>query len=507
MEKTKAKKILKVILKIFCIFGIFLAFCAFFSASWYIKTFGKVGFSSILFTLFSNMKGTASGIVFNYLLKGLLPSVVCAAITSLIVFYRGEKIRFTFKNPEKDKKVQIYPFASWVKAVVSVVLCICLWISAVNFVELPRWAVNAVTKTKLYETEYIDPKNVKITFPKEKKNLVYIYVESLETTFISEEKGGGVKDNLIPELYALAEENVNFSNNKDVGGWPVVTDTVWTVASMVSQTSGVPFSGGIEGNAAATVNKEFLPGVTSINDILKKNGYYQTLMVGSDASFGGRDKYFRTHGIDKIYDINTARSEGVVPPNYDVWWGMEDKHLFRYAKQELLKISKGDKPFNFTMLTVDSHHPEGYTCDICPKTHDEKYENVLSCTSKQVGDFVEWIQGQDFYEDTVIVIAGDHMSMNNTYFAENMNPDFERHIYNCFINSSIETKYSKNRLLTPFDMFPTTLAAMGCEIKGERLGFGTNLFSGKKTVAERMGMEKFNHELSKYSEYYISTFL
>ena len=507
MEKAKVKSILKIILKVLCVLGILLAFCAFFSAAWYIKTFGKVGFSSILFTLFSNMKGTASGIVFNYLLKGLLPSVLCAAITSVIVFYRGKKIRLTFKNPEKDKKVQIYPFASWVKAAVSVVLCVCLWISAVQRIELPSWAVNAVTKTKLYDTEYIDPKGVKITFPKEKKNLIYIYVESLETTFISEENGGGVKDNLIPELYALADENINFSNNDGVGGWPVVTDTVWTVASMVSQTSGVPFSGGIEGNAAATVNKEFLPGVTSINDILKKNGYYQTLMVGSDAAFGGRDKYFKTHGIDKIYDIHTARKDGIVAPDYDVWWGMEDKHLFRYAKQELSKISKGDKPFNFTMLTVDSHHPEGYTCDICPKIHDEKYENVLSCTSKQVGDFVEWIKQQDFYENTVIVIAGDHMSMNNTYFSENMNPKFRRHIYNCFINSQLETKHSKNRVFTPFDMYPTTLSAMGCKIKGERLGLGTNLLSGKKTVAERMGMENFNHELSKHSEYYNSTFI
>ena len=140
-------------------------------------------------------------------------------------------------------------------------------------------------------------------------------------------------------------------------------------------------------------------------------------------------------------------------------------------------------------------------------SYNEKYENVVACASKQINDFVSWVKQQDFYEDTVIVIAGDHLSMNAAYFEDNMAADFERHIYNCFINSFAEPKNTKNRIFTPMDMFPTTLAAMGCEIEGDRLGLGVNLFSSKKTIAERIGIEKFNTELSKHSEYYISRFL
>jgi phosphoglycerol transferase len=55
-------------------------------------------------------------------------------------------------------------------------------------------------------------------------------------------------------------------------------------------------------------------------------------------------------------------------------------------------------------------------------------------------------------------------------------------------------------------MFPTTLAAMGCEIEGERLGLGTNLFSGKKTLAEEMGYDRFNKQLSQRSDYYAVEF-
>jgi phosphoglycerol transferase len=52
------------------------------------------------------------------------------------------------------------------------------------------------------------------------------------------------------------------------------------------------------------------------------------------------------------------------------------------------------------------------------------------------------------------------------------------------------------------DLFPSTLAAMGCTIEGERLGLGTNLFSAQDTLAERMGLLALNKEISKRSEYY-----
>ena len=52
------------------------------------------------------------------------------------------------------------------------------------------------------------------------------------------------------------------------------------------------------------------------------------------------------------------------------------------------------------------------------------------------------------------------------------------------------------------DYFPTTLAAMGVKIEGDRLGLGTNLFSDKPTLLEEMGWEKFNAELARRSIFY-----
>ena len=57
------------------------------------------------------------------------------------------------------------------------------------------------------------------------------------------------------------------------------------------------------------------------------------------------------------------------------------------------------------------------------------------------------------------------------------------------------------------DMFPTTLASIGCTIPGERLGLGTNLFSDKQTLAEKYTIDELNNLLGKKSDYYMEHFV
>ena len=52
------------------------------------------------------------------------------------------------------------------------------------------------------------------------------------------------------------------------------------------------------------------------------------------------------------------------------------------------------------------------------------------------------------------------------------------------------------------DLYPTTLAAMGVQIEGDRIGLGTNLFSDKETILEKYGDVKVQQELSKGSSFY-----
>ena len=92
--------------------------------------------------------------------------------------------------------------------------------------------------------------------------------------------------------------------------------------------------------------------------------------------------------------------------------------------------------------------------------------------------------------------------MQTDFYTSHINEGYKRTLYNVIINSAIEEQNSKNRIYTTLDMYPTILASMGIQIEGERLGFGTNLYSGKPTLAEELGFDYLDKELSKYSEYY-----
>lgn len=58
------------------------------------------------------------------------------------------------------------------------------------------------------------------------------------------------------------------------------------------------------------------------------------------------------------------------------------------------------------------------------------------------------------------------------------------------------------REYTTLDLYPTTLAALGVQIEGNRLGLGTNLYSGEDTLIEKYGLDYINVELLKDSQLY-----
>lgn len=92
----------------------------------------------------------------------------------------------------------------------------------------------------------------------------------------------------------------------------------WTIAAMVSQTSGLPMQ---IGNNEMNKLKLFFPGMTCLGDILKENGYTQELLIGSDADFAGRREFFSQHGDYLIADYAYAIEQGWIDPDYYVWWG------------------------------------------------------------------------------------------------------------------------------------------------------------------------------------------
>lgn len=503
LKNTILKKCFYIFINLMICTGYILLCLALPIIRWYGQTFG-VTIKEIIYTINSPLKGAdisfikdAVSYCFPYFVYILISLFVIVALDR-ICFCGDEAIYHSNKRFSNCHSLYLVLFVVFFASLIAIV-----YKYADKELKIEEYINNINNPTYIYDEEYVSPKLVEITAPNKKKNLICIYVESLENTYMDIDEGGRQETNYMPNLTQLAKENISLSNNNKIGGFHNTTGTGWTMGSLFASTTGVPFSFPIEGNSMGK-HASFAKGITSLGDILYDSGYNNEFLCGSDSEFAGRKDYFTQHGNYEIFDYNTAIEKDYIDKDYFVWWGLEDIKLFDIAKDELIKLSDKDEPFNFTMLTVDLHHVGGYLCEPCKNDYDNRLANVIACNDQCIYDFVVWCKRQDFYKDTVIVIIGDHPRMDN-YLVEDV-PYYDRTMYNCFINVSKEVKNFNNIEFSPMDLFPTILSALDFEIEGNRLGLGTNLFSQEQTLMQKMTYSRFNDELKKYSEYYVREF-
>ena len=490
------KKLIPSIVIVICLL---IAFGATVTIEWLYDTFGHLSMDEIVFHIKVPMEGTNTDIVWTFAKQCLWKVTIPTTIIAFALIYPMIKdLKIIQKINTSERKRTIF-----VSLCISILILIVSINKIVESTDITEYIANQNNDSKFIADEYIKPEKTNIEFPEQKRNLIYIFLESMETTYYSKEDGGLSKKDLIPEISKLAKENLNFSDTNQIGGAYTLYGTTWTVGAMSAQTAGVPLKLSIEHNSMSEYSI-FLEGAYSIGEILQENGYHNFLLLGSDAVFGGRKNLFEQHGNYEIWDVESAMSESKISEK--VWWGYNDKQLFEFAKEKILNLSKQQEPFNFTMLTADTHFPDGYKCSDCKEKWDEQYKNVISCSSEKVGEFIEWIKKQDFYENTTIVISGDHLTMQSDFFNLEEGQDYEKKVVNLIINPTVEPQ-NTNRIYSTFDLYPTTLAALGAEIEGDRLALGTNLFSNEETLIEKYGLEYVNNELMKTSKFYNNNIL
>ncbi len=451
-------------------------------AWWITYEFGKVNGDEMLFHLLIPLNGVNNDCYISYFLLGVIPTIIVAGI---VCFFINKYL--------KEKKKLLYGFFPF--------LSLFFFIFKLD---LHVYIYDQIASSDFIEENYVAPDDVDISFPEQKRNLIFIFMESMEVTY-ADKKSGGIKDkSLIPNLVKVAKDNISFSNSEKLGGPFGINGSSWTVASMVSHTSGLPLK--INSSSNGIIDFEnFMPNVVTLGDILAAHGYDNYLIAGSDTNYGGRKSYFQRHGNYHIYDVNQALKDGKIKEK--VWWGFDDNHLFSIAQEQLKKIAATGRPFNYTMLTVDTHFEDGYLSSDCEKKFKDHYSNVIYCSDQKIHRFLEWLKKQDFYDETTIVIVGDHKSMDTDYFKD-VSSDYIRTNYNVFINSAVDNKdHLYNRQFTSLDLFPTTLASMGVTIENNKLGLGVNLFSDEKSLIEKYGYQYVFDELKKRSSFYNNQFL
>lgn len=458
---------------------------------------------TVFFVLSSNTEGADSNTINSILFGFVIPTII------VYIIYKIIYLCIYKKNPVKIFKI-MQKFNLIYLTVMTILCLFFLKIFEYPFIIYENY--KKPENSSFYTENFINPKTTKILVPDTKRNLITIFVESLETSYISEDNGGIFEQNLIPNLTELAKNNINFSHTEKIGGGVNLEGTSWTVAGLLSKMSGVPYFNpfGKDSNQ----NKTCLNNAIILSDILDQYGYTQIFAMGSEKQFEDRDILLENHKIS-IHDLNYYKNKNIIPQDYHVFWGIEDYKLFEIAKEELTNLGKEDKPFSYSLLTVDSHFPSGFTCNECETKYDKEIMNVIACTDKQVSSFINWIQNQSWYPNTTVVILGDHCyldaPLNNFIKFENKNKSNtqisqSRKFYNVFINSAkqIATDKTKNREFSSFDMYPTILEALGFEINAEGLALGRSLFNDSKTLLEKYGIETVTSETMKRTIQYES---
>ncbi|MDR2457300.1 MAG: LTA synthase family protein [Clostridiales Family XIII bacterium] len=348
--------------------------------------------------------------------------------------------------------------------------------------------------TQFIENNYakID-KNLPIN-SKKKKNLIYIVLESIEGTFVYDKYGFSYMKN----LENISKNNVSFKNQFQIFGAGL------TISAFTAQLFGLPLNLPIGVNEYGNLEK-FLPNAVSSLDLLDSNNYNIAFILGSDSRFSGFDNLFKYHSINyKIYDSNEFRKE----PEYDKYydsngWGFIDSFIYEKSKAIILEQSRKDTNFVTIIMTIDTHNPVRVIGDY-PRVYGDQRDAFVEADHR-VGEFLNWLKRQPFYEDTVIVILGDHLFPKNKIGQAILPKEPKRSIFNVFINSGFDVSKDKQlKTCSTIDIAPTILEAIGFSLPDRKFGLGVSLFSDQPTLLEIYGEDELNEKLSKNSKLYES---
>ena len=451
---------------------------------WALNTFPLKDANTVLLTLQEPFDDFAYSIIRQYLITTIPQTLVITIVIAIFLYIALNNTR------KRLIPVGIYIIAAIVPVFYNIPISDYVHI-------LNNEPEKNAAYSKFFVENYINPDSVKITPPEHKRNLILIYLESLETSFADKIHGGNQDTNLIPEITELALQNLSFGKNKNhIGGGLDAIGSTSTFPSMHSRSLGIP-------NITIYSKTPILHHYQSLYKILNEHNYKQIFFQGNSGLYKQFRQFAIDQKIDEIYgpddliqilDLDTAdliRKQG--------YKTVQDKESFVFASQILDTISE---PFSLTFFTIDTHAPSGLYDPDCIKINNEKDEDErlkasARCVSRELNKFLDSLRTKVFYSNTSIVVFGDHLFPGNRL----VKGASDRKWVNFFINSSKVPVYNEKRLYSDVDMFPTILSSINFNIDGDRLGFGTDLFSDKKTLIESIGLDSLNKEIRKMSNH------
>lgn len=302
------------------------------------------------------------------------------------------------------------------------------------------------------------------------RNLILIYVESLERGYFDQARF----PDLLPRLKELEEASLSFTHMEQLPGlW-------WTIAGMVGSQCGIPLvtPPGQQDDAV----EPFLPGARCLGDYLSGAGYHLEYLAGADSDFAGKGSFLRGHGFGSVSGREQLATHAEGEQDFNAW-GVQDDVVFRQVARRAEALHRQGEPFVLSTLTLGTHHPRGHVSASCAERDygdgQNPMLNAVHCTDALVGQLIDELRRQPGAENTLIAVLSDHTAMRNT--ASTLLEEGSRRNTLLVMGEGVEAA-TNERIGSQLDVAPTLLSLMGFEI--ESLGLGRNLLAWRPSYVE-----------------------
>lgn len=312
------------------------------------------------------------------------------------------------------------------------------------------------------------------------KNIIILQLESVQE-FVLNKK---INDTQItPNLNRFIAENIEIAD-MHMQSYSTTADSEHsTITSLYPMENGMSFS------------KYYTNTYDDIFKQFNKSGYFTSYMHGNYPYFWNRGNVYGRLGLD---DLSLKEQFSDLSENIN--GDLSDELLYRQAVE---KLQQFDKPFISYIVAASSHTPytlEGLqdrskvTIDVgkYKDTYFGNYLEAVNYADYAFGIFIEELKQAGLYEDTAILVFGDHNGLN-MYNEELI--DFLSYLDEDITDVDLKLNYTRvacgfkipgvqdiviEKPVNKLDIKPTLCYLCGIE---DGISLGTNMFASKDFVS------------------------
>ncbi len=292
-------------------------------------------------------------------------------------------------------------------------------------------------------------------------NVVVILMESFSARFVG---ALGAPSALTPEFDRLSERGILFERAFSNG-----THTHQGVYATLTSFPNLP---GYEYlMKMMEANQEF----SGLPTLLHRHDYQSLFLYNGLFSWDNKEGFFRQHGMDRFIGTN----DYVNPTFVDPVWGVSDYDVFTRANREFKDMAEKG-PFFSSILTLSNHAPFNLPEPLpferirTGDAYEGRY-NGMRYADWALGEFFRMAQQEDYFNDTLFVITGDHGFGSPPMITPMMLSRF--HVPLLFYAPGLLGDHAERRqtVASQVDIGPSVLGLLG--MNDPHQGWGRNLFS------------------------------